>query len=100
MVLDIYCRHLLKTMNNKLIHDLTKEFKEARFRECNYYMADTLLASTAMEWLSKMLQGRLSQCLNVYEGYCDIWYMESHSECKLLMDMLYEITEDEIYNQI
>jgi hypothetical protein len=85
-------------INRDLIHELNKEFKEARYRECNYYMADTLLASTALEWVVKRLQGRLAKCLNADKGYCDLWYLESHIECNQLMSILYELSANEIYN--
>ena len=85
-------------MNNSIIHELVKRFKDARHRECNYYMADTLLAASAIEWAVERLQGRLAKCLNADKGYCDIWYLETHSDCKLLMDMLYEFTGEDRYN--
>ena len=85
-------------MNPSIVHELVKRFKDARHRECNYYMADTLLATAALEWAVERLQGRLAECLNVSEGYCDIWYLESHLECKLLMDLLYEFTGNERYS--
>lgn len=87
------------TVNSEIVHELAREFKDARYRECNYYMADTLLATSALEWVIERLQGRLAKCLNTSEGYCDIWYLESHSECKLLMDMLYEFTSNDLYNK-
>ena len=86
-------------MNKSIIHELVKRFKDARHRECNYYMADTLLAASALEWAVERLQGRLANCGNTSEGYCDIWYLESHSDCKLIMEILYELTQDEIYNR-
>lgn len=86
-------------MNKSLVHELVKKFKDARHKECNYYMADTLLATSAIEWAVERLQGRLAKCLNASEGYCDIWYLETHSDCKLLMDMLYEFTGNEMYHK-
>ena len=86
-------------MNNSIIHELTKRFKDARHRECNYYMADTLLATAALEWAVERLQGRLANCGNTDKGYCDIWYLESHSDCKLIMEILYELTQNQIYNR-
>jgi hypothetical protein len=86
------------SINDILVNQLVSEYKEARYRECNYYMADTLIAKTSLEWVIKVLQSRLAKCLNADKGYCDIWYLESHSNCKLLMDILYEFTEDPIYS--
>jgi hypothetical protein len=85
-------------IKQEIIHELTTEFKNARYRECNYYMADTLLASTALEWVIKRLEGHLAKCLNVSEGVCDIWYLESHTECNLLMSILYDLTANNKYN--
>lgn len=84
-------------MNKSIIHELVIRFKEARYKECNYYMADTLLATAALEWAVERLQGRLAKCLNADKGYCDIWYLESHSDCKLLMEMLHELTGEDRY---
>lgn len=85
-------------MNQEILNDLVKEFKDARYRECNYYAADTLLATTAIEWLSERLEARLGKCLNADKGYCDIWYLDSHRECNMLMSILYELTANEKYN--
>jgi hypothetical protein len=38
--------------------------------------------------------------MNASSGVCDIWYLESHSECLLLMDLIYEYSGDEIYNPV
>lgn len=86
------------SVNNILVDQLVKEYKNARYKECNYYMADTLIAKTSLEWVSEAFRRRLETCLNADKGICDIWYLESHSSCKLLMDILYEFTADEIYN--
>lgn len=80
-----------------LIHELSKEFKDARYRECNYYMADTLLATTALEWVIERLEGYLAECLNASDGFCNIWYLDSHRECEKLMSILYDLTENEKY---
>jgi hypothetical protein len=85
-------------INTNLVNDIAQSFKKARYDECSYYMADTTLAAAALEWAVERLQGYLARCLNTSEGYCDIWYLESHSSCKILMDILYEFTQDEIYN--
>lgn len=85
-------------LNDILVDQLVKEYKNARYAECNYYMADTLIAKTSLEWVIEGFKSRLAKCLNADKGYCDIWYLESHSNCKLLMDILYEFTADQIYS--
>jgi hypothetical protein len=84
-------------MNQDIVNDLVKSFKDARYRECNYYAADTLLATAALEWVTERLEGYLAKCLNVSDGYCDIWYSGSHTECEKLMSILYDLTANEKY---
>lgn len=86
-------------INKALVHELSKEFKNARYRECNYYMADTLLATTALEWFIERLEGYLGKCLNADKGYCDLWYLDSHIQCNQLMSILYELSGNELYNR-
>lgn len=81
----------------EIVHELTKEFKNARYRECNYYMADSLLATTAIEWVIERLEGHLADCLNVSDGYCNVWYLDSHTACKKLMSILYDLTANKKY---
>jgi len=50
-----------------------------------------------LEWVLEVIEGQLAECLNVDEGVCDIWYLESHISCKSLMDLLYKFTSDDKY---
>jgi hypothetical protein len=85
-------------VNKNKSDELALYLQERRYQECNYFQADRFIARCSLEWVIKGLQSRLANCLNADKGYCDIWYLESHSECKLLMDMLYEYSGNEIYN--
>jgi hypothetical protein len=88
-------------MVNKVNKDesdkLAKYLADVRYRENNYFEANNLMARSSLEWVIEVLQGRLAKCLNADKGYCDIWYLESHSECLLLMDLLYQFSRDEKY---
>jgi hypothetical protein len=86
------------TVNRNKSDELALYLQERRYQECNYFQADRFIARCSLEWVIKGLQSRLANCLNADKGYCDIWYLESHTECKLLMDMLYEYSGNEIYN--
>jgi hypothetical protein len=77
---------------------LAKYLADVRYKENNYFEANNLMARSSLEWVIEVLQGRLAKCLNASQGYCDIWYLESHSECLLLMDLLYQFSRDEKYN--
>jgi len=50
-----------------------------------------------LEWVLEDLKGRLETCLNASSGVCDIWYLETHSECKLLMDLIYTYSNNPFY---
>ena len=77
---------------------LAKYLADVRYRENNYFEANNLMASSSLEWVIEVLQGCLAKCLNASSGVCDIWYIETHSDCLLLMDLLYQFSRDEKYN--
>ena len=77
---------------------LAKYLADVRYRENNYFEANNLMARSSLEWVIKSLQGRLEQCLNASSGVCDIWYLESHSDCLLLMNLIYEYSADPLYD--
>ena len=87
-------------VNSDKRDQLAKYLQNRRYEECNYYQADRFIAECSLEWVIEGLKRRLETCLNASSGVCDIWYLESHSECKLLMDMIYEYSSDEIYNPV
>lgn len=87
-------------VNSDKKDQLAKHLQNRRYEECNYYQADRFIAECSLEWVIEGLKRRLETCMNASSGVCDIWYLESHSECKLLMDMIYEYSSDEIYNPV
>ncbi len=56
-----------------------------------------LLGPEAQDILKKYLQGKLGLCLNASanDGICDLRW--KHTECDMLMCMLYELTSEEMY---
>ncbi len=87
----------MATVSQKLIDQLAARYRQSKLENQNFYIGDELYAKTSLEWVIEALQRRLANCLNADKGYCDIWYLESHSECLLIMDTLYELTEDILY---
>ena len=89
-------------MDNKVNSDkadqLAKYLLDRRYEECNYYQADKFIARCSLEWVIKGLKSRLETCLNAESGVCDIWYLESHSDCLLLMNLIYEYSGDPLYD--
>ena len=87
-------------VNSDKRDQLAKYLQNRRYEECNYYQADRFIAECSLEWVIEGLKRRLETCLNASLGVCDIWYLESHSDCLLLMNIIYEYSGDEIYNPV
>jgi hypothetical protein len=87
-------------VNSDKRDQLAKHLLNRRYEECNYYQADRFIAECSLEWVIEGLKRRLETCMNASSGVCDIWYLESHSDCLLLMNLIYEYSGDEIYNPV
>lgn len=84
-------------VNSDKRDQLAKYLLDRRYEECNYYQADRFIAECSLEWVIEGLKRRLETCLNASSGVCDIWYLESHSDCLLLMNLIYEYSSDDRY---
>lgn len=76
---------------------LAKYLAEVRYKENNYYEANNLMARSSLEWVLEGLKRQLEECMNASSGVCDIWYLESHSDCLLLMNLIYKYSGDDRY---
>jgi hypothetical protein len=85
-------------VNSDKRDQLAKYLLDRRYEECNYYQADRFIAECSLEWVIEGLKRRLETCLNAESGVCDIWYLESHSDCLLLMNLIYEYSGDPLYD--
>ena len=85
-------------VNSDKRDQLAKYLLDRRYEECNYYQADRFIAQCSLEWVIKGLKSRLETCMNAESGVCDIWYIESHSDCLLLMNLIYEYSADPLYD--
>jgi len=85
-------------VNSDKRDQLAKYLLDRRYEECNYYQADRFIAGCSLEWVIEGLKSRLETCLNAESGVCDIWYLESHSDCLLLMNLIYEYSADPLYD--
>ena len=85
-------------LNKQIVQELSLYLSDSRYREQNYYVDDSLLASAALEWVVDRLKSRLeASCLNVEGDLCRLWYMDSHSGCMSIMRILYDLTNDDLY---
>ena len=85
-------------VNSDKRDELAKYLQQRRYEECNYYQADRFIAESSLEWVIEALKSRLETCLNAESGVCDIYYLESHSDCLLLMNLIYEYSGDPLYD--
>ena len=97
MDIDDILPYLDNMVNSDKRDQLAKHLLNRRYEECNYYQADRFIAECSLEWVIEGLKRRLEQCLNASSGVCDIWYLESHSDCLLLMNLIYEYSGDDRY---
>ena len=58
---------------------------------------DISKSTEALKWMVEKIEFYLNKCLNVENGQCSTTWRHDH--CKLLMDILYDITEDEKYKE-
>lgn len=64
--------------------------------EKNTYQ-DVAQATAALKWTVDKIESYLNKCLNVEDGQCSLTW--KHEECKVLMDMLYDLTENVKYKE-
>ena len=58
---------------------------------------DVVYATASLKWTVDKIESYLSKCLNVEDGQCSLTW--KHEECKVLMDILYDLTEDVKYKE-
>ncbi len=56
------------------------------------------VGSEALTWIVIKIESYLNKCLNVENGRCNLTW--KHDDCKALMDILYDLTEDEKYLEV
>ena len=64
--------------------------------EKNTYQ-DVAHASAALKWTVNKIESYLNKCLNVKDGQCRLTW--KHEDCRVLMEILYEITGDNKYKE-
>ena len=71
--------------------DIREFVNSYKYEISNYYLSENDVIDLIQKYLLRYLEGILSQCLNVSEGRCDIWYLDSHRECQMLMSEIDKI---------
>ncbi len=85
-------------MNRLLIDQLARSIADAKYSTRTYYMSDIDQAAAAMKFFASYLDQKIViSCLNAQanNGICDLTW--KHEDCRVLMDILFELTEDDKY---
>ena len=86
-------------MNRMLIDQLARHITNAKYSTQTYYMSDIDQAAGAIDFFVSYLDQKLRIiCLNAKEnnnGICDLSW--KHVDCRVLMDILFELTSDDKY---
>ena len=80
-------------MNKLYVDQITYSMNRA---EKSVY-EDVSKATEALNWTVKKIESYLNKCLNVEDGQCNLTW--KHEDCKVLMDILYDLTEDVKYKE-
>ena len=88
-------RHLLhqKPMKRLYVDQIARAMNTAQ--KDNYQ--DVVYATASLKWTVDKIESYLNKCLNVEDGQCNLTW--KHDDCKLLMDILYDLTEDVKYKE-
>ena len=87
--------HLLHKVKMKRIHADQIAYKMNRAEKTVY--EDVSKATEALKWMVEKVEFYLNKCLNVEDGQCNLSW--KHDDCKVLMDILYDLTEDVKYKE-
>ncbi len=82
-----------KIMKKLYVDQITRAMNTAH--KDNYQ--DVVYATASLKWMAEKIESYLNKCLNVEDGQCNLTWR--HDECKMLMDILYDITEDVKYKE-
>jgi hypothetical protein len=58
---------------------------------------DVSKATESLKWIVEKIESYLNKCVNVENGICNLTW--KHEDCKVLMEILYEITQDNKYKE-
>ncbi len=81
-----------RRMVNKIYIDQIA-YKMNRAKKDGY--EDTTKSAAALLWMVEKIESKLNKCLNVENGNCNITWRHDH--CLVLMELLYDLTNDEKY---
>ena len=84
---------------NRLYRDqIARRILDEKYATKTYYQSDLDQANASLGWMISYLDQKLVKgCLNAEanNGICDLSW--KHLDCRVLMDILFELTEDDKY---
>jgi hypothetical protein len=78
----------------KIIAQMVSELKSMSAYS-NYPTDYQKVARSCLGYVNEYLENELNKCLNVSDGYCDMWWR--HDDCAKLMNILFQLTENKRY---
>lgn len=84
-------------MNKLYIDQIARRILDHKYNTKTYFQSDIDQATASLAWMISYLDKKLiTGCLNSQDiGFCDMTW--KHEDCRVLMDMLFDLTEDEKY---
>jgi hypothetical protein len=79
-------------LNKKYLDKSVQSVNAMKLFSHNYYLSQDEVCNAAVTPILEALEGSLSTCLNFDGSKCDLWYLESHTGCLQLMQILNELT--------
>lgn len=79
-------------MNQQIINEALMYVKDEKARQENYFSENAGVIGT-INFITEKMESKL--CLNAENGNCPYWW--KHDDCLLIMEFLYEITDNKKY---
>jgi hypothetical protein len=84
-------------MNKLYIDQIARRILDHKYTTKTYFQSDIDQATASLGWMIAYLDKNLrKQCLNAADaGICEFTW--KHEDCRAIMDMLFDLTEDDKY---
>lgn len=85
-------------LNRTYLDKAVQSLHAHKLYQNNYYLTEDDIAQAITKPILEALEGSLRTCGNFDGSKCDLWYLESHTGCLQLMQILYLFTSDPVYD--
>jgi len=88
----------VSVMNKLYIDQIARRILDQKYENKTYYQSDIDQATASLKWMISYLDQKLRElCMNAEanDGLCDLTW--KHEDCRVLMSILFELTNDDKY---